>query len=312
MGHEFVGEQIVYLAPKGSVTNPRTEKIAEPRFLGATKQDFERQDELEALAAWVASPTNAFFARAQVNRIWFHLMGRGIVDPIDDFRATNPASHPALLDALTAEFVQSGFNLRHLIRLIMASRAYQTASEPNDTNAGDELNYARAPLRRLTAEQMFDTLHQVAGVPAEFAGFPAGTRAAELPGARVQGRRSKRSQMMAPDLFLTMFGKPPRLLTCECERSPDTSMNQAFFMISGPSVNELLTRSDNRLGALLESGKANAELVTELYWTALTRPPSAAELAKSTTHLEQAKERRAALEDVLWSLVNAKEFVLRR
>ena len=309
--HEFIGEQIVYLSRKGSVTNPRTEKTAESRFLGAPKQDFDKQDELEALAAWMTRADNPLFARAQVNRIWYHLMGRGIVDPIDDFRATNPASHPALLDALTAEFVKSGFSLRHVIRLIMNSRAYQTASEPNDTNAGDELNYARAALRRLTAEQMFDTLHQVAGVTAEFKGQPAGTRAAELPGARIEGRRGKRAQM-SPDVFLAMFGKPPRLLTCECERSTDTSMGQAFFMISGPSVNELLTRSDNRLAALLESGQPNRAIVEELYWIALTRPPSATELAKTVAHIEAAKDRRAGVEDVLWGLVNAKEFVLRR
>ena len=309
--HEFIGEQIVYLSRKGTVTNPRTEKAAEPRFLGAAKLDFEQQDELEALAVWMTAPTNPLFARAQVNRIWFHLMGRGIVDPIDDFRATNPASHPALLEGLTKEFVQSGFSLRHAIRLVMNSRAYQTGSEPNDTNATDELNYARAPLRRLTAEQMFDTLHQVAGVAAEFKGFPTGTRAAELPGARIEGRRGKRAQM-SPDVFLAMFGKPPRLLTCECERSTDTSLGQAFFMLSGPAVNELLTRSDNRLGALLDSGKPNRALVEELYWTTLTRPPSPTELTKTLAHIEQAKDRRAGVEDVLWGLVNAKEFVLRR
>ncbi len=309
--HEFIGEQLVYLSRKGSVTNPRTEKTAEPRFLGAPKQDFEKQDELEALAAWMTRPDNPLFARSQVNRIWFHLMGRGIVDPIDDFRATNPASHPALLDALTAEFVKSGFSLRHVIRLVMNSRAYQTASEPNDTNRGDELNYSRALVRRLTAEQMFDTLHQVTGVPAEFRNFPAGTRAAELPGARLEGRRGRRSQL-SPDLFMNIFGKPPRLTVCECERSGETTMGQAFQMISGPSVNELLTQSDNRLGPLLEAKPVNRDLIEELYWTVLTRPPSATELAKTVAHIEQAKDRRAGAEDVLWGLVNAKEFVLRR
>jgi hypothetical protein len=293
------------------VTNPRTDKTAEPRFLGAAKQDFEKQDELEALAAWMTRPDNPLFARSQVNRIWYHLMGRGIVDPIDDFRATNPASHPALLDALTKEFVQSGFNLRHVIRLVMNSRAYQTASEPNDTNGRDELNYSHALVRRLTAEQMFDTLHQVTGVTPEFANFPAGTRAAELPGARLQGRRGRRTQL-SPDLFMNIFGKPPRLTTCECERSTETTMGQAFQMISGPSINELLTQSNNRLGPLLESVKSNRDLVTELYWSVLTRPPTATELTKTVAHIESAKDRRTGTEDVLWSLVNAKEFVLRR
>ena len=309
--HEFVGEQIVYLARRGTVTNPRTEKSAEPRFLGATKMDFDKQDELEALAVWMTRPDNPLFARAQVNRIWFHLMGRGIVDPIDDFRATNPASHPALLAALSAEFVQSGFNLKHVIRLVMNSRAYQTASEPNETNRDDELNYARSSVRRLTAEQLFDTLHQVTGVTPEFRNFPAGTRAAELPGARLEGRRGRRTQL-SPDAFMAIFGKPPRITTCDCERSAETTMGQAFQMISGPAVNELLTQSDNRLGPLLEAVKSNRDLVTELYWTVLTRAPSETELTKTLAHIEQAKDRRSGTEDVLWGLVNAKEFVLRR
>ncbi|MBI5803051.1 MAG: DUF1553 domain-containing protein [Verrucomicrobia bacterium] len=309
--HEFVGEQIVYLARKGSVTNPRTEKSAEPRFLGAAKMDFDKQDELEALAVWVTRPDNPLFARAQVNRIWFHLMGRGIVDPIDDFRATNPASHPALLAALSGEFVQSGFSLKHVIRLVMNSRSYQTASEPNETNRDDELNYARASVRRLTAEQLFDTLHQVTGVTPEFRNFPAGTRAAELPGARLEGRRGRRTQL-SPDAFMAIFGKPPRITTCDCERSAETTMGQAFQMISGPAVNELLTQSDNRLGPLLEAVKSNRDLVTELYWSVLTRAPSETELTKTLAHIEQAKDRRSGTEDVLWGLVNAKEFVLRR
>ncbi len=309
--HEFIGEQLVYLARKGGVTNPRTERTAEPRFLGTPKTDFGKLDELEALAVWMTRPDNPLFARSQVNRIWYHLMGRGIVDPIDDFRATNPPSHPALLEALTAEFVRSGFDLRHVIRTIMNSRAYQTTSEPNDTNREDALNYSHTIVRRLTAEQLFDTLHQVAGVTPEFRNFPAGTRAAELPGARLEGRRGRRSQL-SPDLFMSVFGKPPRLTTCECERSTETTMSQAFQMISGPSVNELLSQSGNRLDALLEGTSANVDLITQLYWIALTRPPAPTELAKAAEHITQAKDRRTGAEDVLWSLVNAKEFVLRR
>lgn len=309
--HEFVGEQIVYLARKGSLTNPRTEKNAEPRFLGAAKMEFDKQDELEALAVWMTRPDNPLFARAQVNRIWFHLLGHGIVDPIDDFRATNPASHPALLAALSAEFASSGFSLKHVIRLVMNSRAYQTASEPNETNREDELNYARASVRRLSAEQLFDTLHQVTGVTPEFRNFPAGTRASELPGARLEGRRGRRSQL-SPDAFMAIFGKPPRITTCDCERSAETTMGQAFQMISGPAVNELLKQSDNRLGPLLETVKSNRDLVTKLYWSVLTRAPGETELAKTIAHIEQAKDRRAGTEDVLWGLVNAKEFILRR
>lgn len=319
--HEFKGEQIVYLARKGEVKNPRTGKAASPHMLGETvpEPDHPRAvlrelgaDPLADLAAWITSPENPFFARAQVNRIWFHLMGRGIVDPIDDFRATNPASHPELLDALAKDFVAHGFDLRYVIRLILNSRTYQLSSEPNETNGDDEINYSHAQVRRLSAEQMLDGQTKVAGVPSKFQGYPVGMRASELPGVRPERVRGQRGSTKGTDQFLVVFGKPPRLLTCECERSAETTMGQAFQMISGPTVNELLTSSDNRLGHLLESGVSNLEMVDELYWTSLTRPPSAHELETSLRLLDGAKDRRLALEDLMWSLLNAKEFVLRK
>jgi hypothetical protein len=320
--HEFKGEQIVYIARAGEVKNPRTGKPAEPRFLGAVSPDPKEparsasrnpdQDELESLAVWMTSPENPFFARSQANRIWYHLMGRGIVDPIDDFRATNPASHPALLDALANDFVTHGFDLRHLVRVIMNSRAYQLSSVPNETNREDEINYSHSLVRRLTAEQMLDCEYQVLGIAAKFQGYPEGFRATQLPGARPEKVRGRRNAAGGSDQFLELFGKPPRLLTCECERSSETTMNQAFQMISGPTVNNLLTNPENRLKQLLSSQKSNREIIEELYWTALTRAPATTELVKAESYLEQAKDRRLALEDIAWGLLNAKEFVLRK
>jgi len=320
--HEFKGEQIVFVARKGEVKNPRTGKPASPHMLGTTTHEPDYvsrltnynpgSDALDELAAWMTAPENPFFARAQVNRIWFHLMGRGIVDPIDDFRATNPASHAELLEALARDFIAHDFDLRHVIRLIMNSRTYQLSSEPNETNREDEMNYSRALVRRLSAEQMMDCQTQVAGVPSKFQGYPAGMRAAELPGARPERVRGQRGGPKGNDQFLIVFGKPQRLLTCECERSTETTMSQAFQMISGPTVNDLLTNSENRLTALLASGKSDAEMIDELYWTALTRAPGATELERAQKHLDAAKDRRAALEDLLWGLLNAKEFVLRK
>lgn len=322
--HEFKGEQVVYFARKGEVKNPRTGKPASPRFLGAPAPiahhaspithhaSSSEPDELQQLAQWITSPDNPWFARSQVNRIWFHLMGRGIVDPIDDFRATNPASHPALLEALAKEFVERKFDLRHMIRLIMNSRAYQLSSVPNETNKDDEINYSHALLRRLMAEQMVDCQNQVAGVASRFQGQPVGRRAAELPGARPERVRGQRSGVRGADQFLQVFGKPARLLTCECERSSETTMGQAFQMISGATVNDLLTKEDNRLSKLLASGKSNLEMIDELYWTTLTRPPTAAELETALGILAKAADRRVALEDLMWGLLNAKEFVLRK
>jgi hypothetical protein len=345
--HEFKGEQIVYVATKGEVKNPRSGKAAHPRFLGETRpmtlapdelprgstpspsKGAERNpppsnkiplpgearggfmtDELDALADWVTSPNNPFFARAQVNRVWFHLMGRGIVDPIDDFRATNPPSHPALLDALAADFVKHQFDLRHLVRLIMNSRAYQLSAMPNNSNRDDDLNFSRAYVRRLTAEQLLDCQSAVTGVPVKFNGYPPGLRAAQLPGALPERKRDQK--MSEVDHFLETFGKPARLLTCECERSGDTTMGQAFQMISGPAINNLLDAPDNRLAQWLTGGKPNHEIIEELYWTALTRPPTEIESNRATTLLNQSKDKRRALEDVTWALLNAKEFLLRK
>lgn len=309
--HEFKGEQIVFAARKGEVKNPRLGKAAQPRFLGSIspKSADEDDDHLNALAGWLTSGDNPFFARAQANRIWYHLMGRGIVDPIDDFRATNPASHPELLEALTREFVKNRFDLRHLIRVIMTSRTYQLSSEPNATNEKDEVNYSHPWPRRLTAEQVIDCESQVTGSPVKFNGYPLGLRAAQLPGALPERRRDQ--SMAEVDHLLEVFGKPARLLTTECERSCEPTMGQAFQMISGPAINEMLTKSDNRLTQLLASNKSPAEMVDELFWTTLTRAPKSAEMARLTALLERAGNRRLALEDITWSLINAKEFVLR-
>ncbi|HKS38808.1 MAG TPA: DUF1549 and DUF1553 domain-containing protein [Verrucomicrobiae bacterium] len=317
--HEFKGEQIVFVANKGDVKNPRTGRPANARFLGKPSvTDRESHianrdnvpDELEALADWITSPQNPFFPRSQVNRVWFHLMGRGIVDPIDDFRPTNPASHPALLDALADDFVRQGFDLRHLIRLIMNSRTYQLSALPNDTNRDDDLNFSRAYVRRLTAEQLLDCQSQVTGVPAKFNGYPPGLRAAQLPGALAERKRDQKKTEV--DFFLEVFGKPPRLLTCECERSGETTMSQAFQMISGPAINELLKEPENRLERLVASGKSTREVIDELYWSALTRAPTKAELTRASSLLEGASDRRPALEDLTWALLNAKEFLLRK
>lgn len=309
--HEFKGEQVVFVARKGDVTNARTGGKAQARFLGGP-ETARAGDELEELAGWLTSPENPFFARSQVNRIWFHLMGRGIVDPIDDFRATNPASHPELLEALAHDFSANGYDLRRMIRAIMNSKTYQLSSVPNETNMDDEANYSHGIVRRLTAEQLLDAQSAAVGAPLKFQGYPAGLRASELPGARPERLRGQRGMMSAPDQFLELFGKPPRLLTCECERTGETTMGQAFQMISGPVVNELLTRGNNRLGELLGSGKPDGAIVEELYWAALSRGPGEVELKKMVGLLASSRDRRAGLEDIAWGLLNSKEFILRR
>ncbi len=305
--HEFIGEQIVYLARDGAVTNARNGKMAEPRFLGVNTKLAKDDDSLRELASWVTA--NPLFAKSQVNRAWFHLMGRGLVDPIDDFRPTNPPSHPELLDQLAKDFAAQKYDLRWLIRAISSSQAYQLSSEPNDTNREDDINYSHVTPRRLLAEQLLDSQHQALAVPAKFTGYPSGMRAGQLPGVEaVRLREKKRS---SSDTFLTLFGKPMRLLSCECERSSETTMSQAFNLVSGPEITELLTAPDNRIQQLAAAGKSNRDIVTELYWAALSRPPSQAEMLETTARLDKAENRRAAFEDVSWALLNAKEFVFR-
>jgi hypothetical protein len=307
--HEFDGEQIVWLAREGEVTHPRTGAVMRPRLPGSGEIDGEG-DRTHALADWLARPDNPFFARAQVNRVWYHLLGRGLVDPDDDFRASNPPVNGPLLDALTADFVAHRFDLRHLVRTILNSRTYQLSAVPNETNHDDETNFSHALVRGLQAEQLLDALGEVTGTPVKFSGFPEGTRAGELPGVRLT--RPREQSASRAERFLQVFGKPVRSLTCECERSEDTTLGQAFQMVSGELLQGMLSEPDNRLGRLLRSGRADREIVVELYLAALCRLPGEKELAAAEAILTRTKDRRAALEDLAWGLLNAKEFLLRR
>ena len=307
--HEFIGEQIVFESSKGDVKDPRGDRIVKPLLLSTGTPLGGEKNRLDTLAGWVTSPKNPFFAAAQVNRIWFHLMGRGLVDPIDDFRPTNPASHPKLLELLAKDFVEHGYDVRYMIRRVMNTRAYALSSVPNDTNADDEMNYSHVVPRRLTAEQLMDAQHEVAAVPAEFTGYPKGIRAAQIPGVKVTHRHQAVSQA---DQLLITFGKPARQLVCECERSSETTLGQAFQFISGPEITRILADPDNRLTRLLREGKNNGQIIDELYWATLTRAPSDAERKAMIDHVQDMKDRRQGLEDVTWALFNAKEFVLRR
>lgn len=312
--HEFKGEQVVFLKADAGVENPRIGEPARARFLGA---DLEprgaKRDELQAAAEWLANAANPLFARAQANRIWYHLMGRGLVDPVDDFRLTNPASHPKLLDQLSDDLVRSGFDLRHLIRAIMLSRAYQLDSAPNETNAEDTANYSRNPTRRISAEQMVDSLHLALGVVADFARESRGMRASQIPGPRNgKSGRDVSLSTASPEVFLAQFGRPKRELSCECERGNDTSMSQAFQFISGPMVHKLISDGDNRLSEFLRRKTSPEQIIAELYWAILSRPPAGDETRQMAAYLSGARDRRVALEDIAWGLVNSKEFVLRR
>jgi hypothetical protein len=306
--HEFDGEQIVWIDRTGELTHPVTGEVLQPRFLGADTPVFApNADRLGALADWIARPDNPFFARAQVNRIWQHLAGRGIVDPGDDFRDSNPPVNPELLDALAKDFVAHRFDLKYMVRTIMNSRTYQLSAQPTPTNRDDESNFAHAIIRPLQAEQLLDAVAQVTGGTLRLAGVRLGTRAGQLPGVGKQARRQGDSER-----FLSLFGKPGRSLSCECERSDDTTLAQAFQLLSGGVINRMLEESNNRLGKALDRGQPLAETVDELYLAALCRPPTAEERHKILALIERATDRRSALEDVLSAVISSKEFLLRR
>jgi hypothetical protein len=306
--HEFDGEQIVFLNRDLALKHPRTGEPLAPRLLGSDTPA-PPGDALQTLADWVASPDNPFFAKAQANRVWFHLMGRGLVEPNDDFRVSNPPINGPLLDELAAYLRDNHFDLRALVRLIMTSRAYELSSHPAGTNAEDEIHFAKSIVRPVEAEQLFDAVAQVTGSRPKFDGYPAGTRAGQV-AALPQERRSKRG--LQAERFLKAFGKPERLLTCECERSDDMGLVQAFQLLAGEMLQEMLAEPSNRIGQALAAGKSDKEIVDEFYLSALSHRPTTDELAKLTGFLSQAKDRRAAVEDVVWGLVNSKEFLLRR
>jgi hypothetical protein len=208
---------------------------------------------------------------------------------------------------LTKDFIEHRFDLRRLVRTIMNSRTYQLSSVPNDTNCDDEANFSHALNRPLQAEQLLDAIAQVTEVPLQFNGYPRGLRAEQLPGVRMYGAKSSESER-----FLQTFGKPDRLLSCECERNEDATLNQAFQLITGNLVNRSLSDPHNRIGRLLEANRTNKEMIEELYMAALNRSPNKQELETANHLLKSDSHRRATLEDLLWGLVNAKEFLLRR
>lgn len=309
--HEFVGEQIVFQNRDGEVLNPRTKTAAKPAFLGARSPEFgPESNRLTALADWIAAADNPFFARAQVNRIWLHLFGRGLVDPNDDFRVTNPPANPELLDHLSKDFAAGGFRLKRTVRSIMCSRTYQLASTLHDASImGDESHHAHARVLPLEAEQLLDSLSQVMAVPVQFSGYPLGLRANQVPAPPQSGRRGSNGM---GERFLKVFGKPDRLLTCECERSEDQGLLHAFQLITGELVNAMIRDPGNRLGKLLSGGKTDAEILDEFYLAALCRRPTETEAKKILGIVSRARDRRNAWEDVLWAIVNSKEFLLRR
>jgi hypothetical protein len=297
--HEINGDEVVYLEGLARMAQPRSGAMMAPKPPGGPALDVkDSPGALDDLAVWLTRD-NPQFARNLANRVWFNLMGRGIVEPVDDFRDSNPPSNPALLETLTSEFVRHGLRLKPLVALIMTSRTYQLSSKPNATNAEDEVNFSRTAVRLLPAEVLLDAVGQALGRTERFPEAPRTARAVQLPGARMGGE------------FLKVFGKPDRLLTCECERSESTTLAQAFQLINGEAVRTRLEAPDNRIGRLLKSGATEGTILEEIYLASLSRLPTANDRAAALDHVGRADDRRKAWEDVAWAVLNSKEFLLR-
>jgi hypothetical protein len=260
----------------------------------------ETNDPRRALAGWMTDPANPFFAKAIANRIWSHFFGRGIVDPVDDFRLSNPASHPALLDALAADMVRSNFDLKALMRTVMTSHLYQLSSEPNESNRGDTRNFSRALRRRLSAEAMADAIDGVTGVPTKYPGLPAGSRAVHAWTYKIESRT------------MDAFSRPNSSSDCPCERNQKPAISQALHLMNADALHAKLRSRDAgaRVQRLAESTTSPCDIVTELYLACYSRLPDDGELQIATAAFtEDPATRRAAIEDLLWALINSAEFV---
>lgn len=294
------GAKVIYSERAGEVTQPRSGKVMPPKIMGRPAPVIPpNKDRREALAEAVTAADNPFFAKSTVNRIWFHLTGRGVVDPVDDFRDSNPSANDALLDALAKDFIDHKYDVKSLIRLIMNSRTYQLSAQSNDFNKDDNKYFSHAVTKLLTAEQLLDALCSVTEVPEKYAGMPPGTRATQLP----DGENNHP--------FLKTFGQPARELACECEREGDSNLAQALQLINGPTVNEKIRNANNRVGKLLAKKMSDQEVLNELYLATLSRPPLDGDIKAALEHVAKAQDKRKAWEDVQWALLNAKEFLFR-
>jgi len=294
------GELIYSDRASPEVTQPRTGRAMAPKFLGGAVPAIPgRTDRREVLAGWMTSASNPFFAKNTVNRIWYHLMGRGIVDPVDDFRDSNPSANDELLDALAKDFAANKFSFKHLVRVIMNSRTYQLSAQGTDWNKDDNKYFSHAVTRLLPAEPLLDAICQVTEVPEKFAGMPAGTRAVQLPDGD------------ANHPFLKTFGQPARELACECERESDSNLAQALQLINGPTVNDKLRNASNRIGKLLGRKLADKAMLEDLYLSTLSRMPTSEDEKVALEYVSKATDKRLAWEDVHWALINSKEFLFR-
>jgi hypothetical protein len=294
------GVRVVFHADEGELIQPRTGKAQQPRPLDGKTLSFNAPgDRRDHLATWLTSPKNPYFSRAITNRVWANFMGVGIVENVDDLRLTNPPSNVKLLSALSDDLATNNYDLKKLMRLILTSQAYQRSSKSLSDNAADTRFYSRFYPRRLQAEVLLDAISQASGTPTKFKDYPDGTRALQLRDANVTS------------YFLKTFGRPERIITCDCERSDEPSMVQVLHIVNGSTLNDKLAAKDSRVAKQLATKADNATLIDNAYLAALSRFPTADEKSQILTVLAEtpAKDRRVALEDLYWGILSSREFL---
>lgn len=297
----FGRETVIFLRQAGETNHPRTRAVARPVPLDAdrTRTWDDPFDRRKQLATWLTAADNRMFAQNLVNRFWGYAMGRGLVEPLDDMRATNPASNPELLDALAADFVRARFDMKHLLRTIFNSRAYQLDSTATDGNRADAANvhFTRYTVRRLTAEQLADALDFATGTREKYPGLPLGTRAIQLPDSEVKS------------YLMDTFGRPARQVLCECERTTRPNIAQAMHLLNGDFLNKKIADKAGRVEKLLTAKTPVPRAVEELFLVTWSRPPTPAEQARAEGWVAAAPTPREGLQDLLWVLVNSREFL---
>ena len=291
------GEQAIVSLGGKDLPHPRTGEIVAARALGAEPADFSNvSDRRRVLADWVTAPDNPFFARTIANRLWAHYFGRGLIEPIDDLRATNPATNEPLMQALTQHMLDVKFDLKAFTKTLLNSRVYQLSAETNPSNDDDQQNFSHATWKSMPAEVLLDAISQTAGVPEKFNGWPEGYRAIQVWDNRM------------PNYFFRIFGRPVRATVCECERSGEPSISQALHLLNSPEIAEKIAHRHGRARKLAASELSPDKIIEEFYLTTLSRFPTTAEQQL----MQQAfgsGDRAAATEDILWALMNSKEFV---
>lgn len=300
----FGAEKVIYIRPTGEATHPRKRTVVKPLPLdGDPQQSWDDEfDRRKRLADWLTSPDNKMFARNMANRFWGYTMGRGLVEPLDDMRATNPASNPELLDALADDLVKAKFDMKHLLRTIFQSRAYQLSSATIDGNTADATNthFTRRTIRRLTAEQLADAVDFATGTREKYNGLPLGTRAIQLPDSEVKS------------YLMDTFGRPARQVLCECERTTTPNIAQALHLLNGDTLNKKILDKTGRVEKLIANKVSLSQAIEELYLVTWSRLPSVDEKQKAEGWVKSAPTVKEGLQDLLWVLTNSREFQFNR